>query len=327
MNRLLIKFFIFDAQFYVLAMKDLYRNIHSFSKIAVIALVALISLVVFMVLTAILAIPIFGTEVFTGLVSSTIDFNEANIGLLKFFQLGQSIGLFIVPALVLAVLFGGNIGQYLLLNKKPFLKSAVLATLVVLSASPFINVLGIWNAQMELPGWMSGIEAWMKQSEESAAKLTELFVTTDNIGGLLFNIFLIGIIPAIGEELLFRGVIQRVITDWSKNKHVAIWVTAILFSALHMQFYGFIPRAILGALFGYLLVWSGNLWLPVIAHFINNTAAVIAYYLYDNGLTKVDPDMLGVDSAYGVTAIVSGVVMATLCFIYYRYEKSRQLEY
>ena len=97
--------------------------------------------------------------------------------------------------------------------------------------------------------------------------------------GLFINLLMIAIIPAIGEEFFFRGLLQRIFSNWVRNTHWGIIISAFLFSAIHMQFYGFFPRFLLGAMFGYLFVWSGSLWLPVLAHFINNSLAVIAYYL------------------------------------------------
>ncbi|HKM92363.1 MAG TPA: CPBP family intramembrane glutamic endopeptidase [Prolixibacteraceae bacterium] len=306
-------------------MKSIYRDMHPISKIAVTTLVALSSLLIIMIVSSVLAIPIFGVDSFLQLLTSSLTIDAANINLLKYFQLWQSIGMFIVPALLLALLFGNSIGEYLSLKKSPKLVSALLASLIVLCSSPIINVLGVWNSGMELPSFMSGIENWMKQSEESAAQITKLFVFSDSMGGLLYNIFLIALIPAIGEEFLFRGVIQRVLTDWTKNKHLGIWIAAIFFSAFHLQFYGFIPRVFLGAMFGYLLVWSGNLWLPVIAHFVNNAAAVIAYHLYNNGAINVDPDELGVGSAYGIAAISSLLVVVVLFYFFYHKQKKQNL--
>lgn len=317
---------IFNVQ-NILSMKAVYQHLPPISKIGVIALVTLVSVVVALLLSAILAIPVFGIDAFTKLVSSSMQFNSSNLGLLKYLQVSQSIGMFIIPALILALLFGNGIGSYLMLNKKPILIAVFLAILVVISASPIINVLGMWNAKLSLPSWMSGIESWMRQSEESAAELTELFVRTDKFGVLLINVFVVALVPAIGEEFLFRGVIQRVIGDWSKNKHVAIWITAILFSALHLQFYGFLPRALLGAMFGYLLVWSGNLWLPVIAHFVNNGLAVVAYYLYDIGSIKIDPDTIGTNSSFALAPVISLIIVLSLfAAFYYQNKNPKRLE-
>ena len=111
-------------------------------------------------------------------------------------------------------------------------------------------------------------------------------------GGLIFNIILIAIIPALGEELFFRGALQGVMKAW-KGAKLAIWITAIIFSAIHLQFYGFVPRMLLGAFFGYLLFWSENIWLPIIAHFVNNVLAVIFYYFKFNGYQVPDIDTIG----------------------------------
>jgi membrane protease YdiL (CAAX protease family) len=303
-------------------MRGIYQGLHPLSKIGVVAIVALCSLFLFMIISAVLAIPVFGTEAFRQIVSSAMEFDESNIEVLKYFQLAQSIGLFIFPSIVLALLFGKNVLQYLKLRGMPNYVNLILVIAIVLFSSPAINLVGEWNANMQLPDWLEGIESWMKTTEDSAARLTELFVSASTLKGLLFNIFLIGVIPAIGEEFLFRGVVQRIIAEWTKNKHLAVWISAIAFSALHMQFYGFIPRALLGAMFGYMFIWSGNLWLPVLAHFVNNTAAVIAYYYYQNGLMDIDPDSLGTKGASGlITAFFSVVLVALLFFIFYKRQR------
>jgi len=96
---------------------------------------------------------------------------------------------------------------------------------------------------------------------------------------MILNLFIIAILPAVGEEFFFRGVLQKILIRLFKSVHVAIWVTAFIFSAIHFQFFGFVPRFILGLIFGYLFFWSGTLWLPVISHFINNAVPVIMSYI------------------------------------------------
>src|SRR5690606_12250217 len=158
---------------------------------------------------------------------------------------------------------------------------------------------------------LSGMEEWMKNAEEQAEVLTEAFLKVDTTAGLMFNLFMIAVLPAIGEELLFRGVIQRIFTNWTRNHHWGIWISAILFSALHIQFYGFVPRMLLGVMFGYLLVWSGTIWLPILAHFCNNAFAVTAMYLIDNNVLDPGVEEIGStsDSYY---AVVLSVLMVTL---------------
>ncbi|MBN2807069.1 MAG: hypothetical protein JXR22_10465, partial [Prolixibacteraceae bacterium] len=149
-------------------MRKYLSEIHPLSKLGAITLVTLVSLLVFWILSLVLVIPIFGKDTFAQIIASGMDLGEEHTGLLKFLQLAQSIGLFIVPSFILAILFGGNVASYLQLKRKPMWISSVLAVAIVFAASPFINVVGLWNASMSLPPWMSGIEAWMRQSEDAA---------------------------------------------------------------------------------------------------------------------------------------------------------------
>jgi len=189
--------------------------------------------------------------------------------------------------LIVAWLFHESMKEYLSLNKKPMLPAIILIVLLIFIINPFINFTGAINAEMHFPEWMSGVERWMRNAEDTAEKLTKAFLKADTIGGLFLNLFMIAVLPALGEELLFRGVIQKLFSQITRNHHWGIWISAALFSALHMQFYGFIPRLLLGGMFGYLLVWSGSLWLPILAHFINNAAAVVLLYMIDKG--QIDP--------------------------------------
>ena len=183
-------------------------------------------------------------------------------------------------------------------------------------AAPFINFIGELNANMVLPEWMSGVEKWMRNAEDNAEVLTKAFLKVDSINGLLFNLFMIAFLPAIGEELLFRGVIQRIFTNWTRSYHWGIWISAILFSALHMQFFGFIPRMLLGAMFGYLLVWSGSMWLSIFAHFLNNGIAVIAMYMIDKNMLTGDVEVVGsTQESYYMAAISLGLIVVFMFMI------------
>ncbi len=254
--------------------------------------------------------------------------NLSNIGdpeytrLLKYFQMVQSIGLFVIPPFILAWFFGGNIIRYLYLDKKVQWRTIILTTVIMLSAIPVINLMAHLNSQLNLPESWSALEEWMQRTEEAAKHLTESFLAADDIGGLLFNLFLIAVIPAIGEELLFRGVIQRLFAEWTKNKHAGIWISAILFSAMHMQFYGFLPRTILGALFGYMLVWSGRMWVPIIAHFVNNAAAVIVYYFISKNQISESIETIGAERGDWIYAFVSLLFFLFFMITFYNRERS-----
>jgi membrane protease YdiL (CAAX protease family) len=133
---------------------------------------------------------------------------------------------------------------------------------------------------MKLPEFLSGLEEIFKDSENRAKEMTLAFLSVETTWGLLANILIIGILPAIGEELLFRGVLIRIFNERSRSYHFGIILSAFIFSAIHGQFYGFVPRFVMGCLFGYLFVWGGSLWYPIVAHFVNNTFAVLTFYYF-----------------------------------------------
>ena len=154
-----------------------------------------------------------------------------------------------------------------------------IATVIGTFSFLFVNAYFIeWNANFQFPEFMSGFEEWARDLEEQLAAATEKFTSFNSFGQFLFGFFVIAILAGIGEEFLFRGVLQNSLHKWTKNSHVAIWITAFIFAAIHMQFYGLVPRMLLGAVFGYLYVWSGNIWYPIIAHIANNGIAVIMTY-------------------------------------------------
>ncbi len=206
--------------------------------------------------------------------------DKTSVESLKLFQLLQTTATFLLPPFLMAYLWSGKPMKWLYLDQSMPMKSAIIAVLLILVASPGINLLSYLNQQVTLPACLSGIEAWMQQQEEAAAVLTERFLLTDSIGIFIVNILLMALLPAMAEELTFRGVLQHLFTPRTCTRipHIAIWATAIIFSAIHCQFYGFIPRMLLGAVFGYALVWSGCMWLPILMHFTNNALAVVVYF-------------------------------------------------
>ena len=151
--------------------------------------------------------------------------------------------------------------------------------LLVVGFMPMDNLIIELNQSMTLPAVLSDLENWMKNKELQLEKLTGYLTDFKTTGQFLVAFVVIAIIPALGEELLFRGILQQKIEEKFKNPHVAIWISAAVFSAIHFQFYGFVPRLLLGAMFGYLYVWSRNLWVPIFAHLINNGFTVTMLYL------------------------------------------------
>ncbi|MBK7108120.1 MAG: CPBP family intramembrane metalloprotease [Bacteroidetes bacterium] len=216
--------------------------------------------------------------------TSADQFTIAQVQSLKLFQLLSSVGRFIITPLIFLYLQNKSVVFSTGLDKKINFRNIVLIIAVILSSTAIISFMQEWNASLHLPNTFAEMEQMMKNLEEQAQLQTDAFLGTTTIGGLLINIFIIGIVAAVGEELLFRGILQRIIYDHTGKLHLAVWTSAFVFSFIHLQFFGFFPRLLLGAVMGYVYGWSGSLRAPIFAHFINNTGAVITYYLINTNV-------------------------------------------
>lgn len=295
-------------------LKGTFENSSSIIKIVFSALTVVVVFFAFLLVGLIIAVPVFGLNLDN--YNSFLNLSDPqNINFLKYIQIVQSTGLFIIPSILIAYFLGKKIFSFLKLDKKPLPVILGLALLTLIFAMPIIGLAGELNSKMNLPEFLSGLEQWMKNMEDSTAGLMENFLKTDNISALLINLLMVGVIAGVGEELMFRGVIQKIFTDWTKNVHVGVIITAVLFSAMHLQFYGFLPRFLLGLFLGYLLVWSGSLWIPILVHIIYNSFAVVLYYLFESGNIATDPETIqtGSDSVY--TIILSLVLTGSMIFI------------
>lgn len=262
-------------------------------KFWILMLLFMLSLIIFSLLAAIILIPFSGVHGLSD-IGKISDYNNPNVILgLKIAQTVSAIGTFILPAFAFSKLVSNDAAGFLKINAKPKIQALILVPFLMIAALPLINWMAEWNSRMIFPEFLFGLEQWMKNAEEEAKQLTEAFLKMEGIADLFINLFVVGFLAAFAEELMFRGVIQRLLADWVKNKHLAIWTTAIIFSAFHFQFYGFIPRMLLGALLGYLFMWSGSLWLPVFAHFMNNGMAVVVQYLIVKGNVSPDIEKIG----------------------------------
>jgi membrane protease YdiL (CAAX protease family) len=194
---------------------------------------------------------------------------------------------------------------------------------IIFFSLPFIQFLSQFNQGISFPEGLKGIENWLMNKEESAQELTKRFLSADNWQGLLVNVVVVGVLPAIGEEFVFRGIVQRIFSKWTRNAHLGIFIAAFLFSAMHIQFYGLFPRFFLGVLFGYLLLWSGSIWLPVFGHFVNNASAVVVFYFTDEVNFKAGKyDTMNMPDA--VIYLSVGLIAIFSYLIYYR---ERQLKH
>ena len=196
-------------------------------------------------------------------------------GHLRTIQGVSALCTFLLPAIAMGYCCSHDLSDYLSLRRisDPLAWPLTAAGMVLLA--PLINLLSLWNQSLHLPAALAPMEQAMRQWEELAEQLTQTLLASDRIDILLANLLVVAVLAAITEECFFRGTLQRILSRCQSNPHVVIWIAAILFSAFHLQFYGFFPRMLLGAYFGYLLRWSRSIWLPIFAHFINNAIAVI----------------------------------------------------
>ncbi|HJZ41419.1 MAG TPA: CPBP family intramembrane glutamic endopeptidase [Bacteroidales bacterium] len=294
-------------------------------KILVLTFLVVLFLLLSSVFATLLAIPLFNISIVEiyGIISNP---SADNIAIVKFFQISQSVFLFIVPAILAAWLFGKNTFGYLGAQVKPRISTLLLVTGSVVIAIPFLNAVTSLNTRLDLPGWMDGLEREIRALEESAARLTGLFLESRSGRDLAVNMLMIAILPAIGEEFLFRGVLQRLLTDWTKNRHMGVILGAFIFSFIHLQFYGFVPRFLLGLYFGYLFLWSSSIWVPVAGHFINNGLAVAYYHFAADPIGETALDRIGTSAGSSYPFVISMIFTALLLVLIYRNEKNAGMQ-
>jgi membrane protease YdiL (CAAX protease family) len=241
-----------------------------------------------------------------------------NMVVMKWLQLIQTAFTFVLPAFLLAHFVGQGVSY---LKFTPIRSSLMWLGVILLMplALPAVNWLKSLNDMVVLPHFMSGVELWMQQMEHQSELLTEKFLSVSSYSALALNLLVMAAIPALGEELFFRGILQTVLGE-KLNRHLAVWITAFIFSAIHLQFYGFLPRFLLGAALGYLFLFSGSIWASIIAHFINNALAVLLFFLTFNGYLTFDMDALGTQNTWWL-----GFLSLTLvCLLFYRLNRIKE---
>lgn len=305
-----------------------FRGMSAFSQLLIALFVMMVSVMVVMIAAVLLAIPVLGFDRLIGALSGADLYDEGNIMVLKYIQTVQSLGMFVFPPLVIGWLFEGDFRRYLSMDRPVTGRMSGLAVTGLILAIPAVSFIGFLNQEMSLPAWLAGVEGWMRGMEEQAEIVIERFMDVKTTGGLLFNLLMIAVIPALGEEFLFRGAIQQIFTKMTRNYHWGIWISAFLFSALHFQFFGFVPRLLLGALFGYFLVYSGSIWVPVLVHFLNNAVGVLAMHFGSEPQSQlerlIDPDYSAGYLNYIPLAAIS--LMCSVALLWYMKSQSEALD-
>jgi membrane protease YdiL (CAAX protease family) len=246
------------------------------------------------------------------------------ITLLKSLQFISALFTFVFPPIIIGLLFGNNIMSFLQLNRSPKILYYILTIVFIFSVLPGMNIIIMLNKAIRFPESMSAIESSLQGMEESGLRMTEIMLTGSGPLNLIVNILIMAVIPAIGEEFMFRGLIQKHLIEWTKRPHLAIIFSAVIFSAVHFQFYGFFPRVLLGMLFGYLVYYSGSLWPAIFAHFFNNLMAVLSYHFSSNTLGNTEIDSFGTTNS-DIYFVFAGLVVAVFIGRYlFRKKQSQQ---
>ena len=213
-----------------------------------------------------------------------------------------SIGSFLAPALLFAYCQDRQWWRYSSADRKPAYHLVNVTLILSIIILPLVALLGQWNEAIPLP------EA-LQQMEDAANDVLEKLMQDHSYATLFLNIIVLGLIPAASEEFLFRGALQPFLTDWTRKPHLAIWLTAFIFSAIHLQFAGFIPRFLLGAYLGYLCYWSRSLWLPILAHFLHNALTImVSFTLAGRG---IDLENIKFTQIHGALPMIITCVVGT----------------
>lgn len=243
-----------------------------------------------------------------------------NVSAMKFIQIVGGIGTFIVSGFILSYLYTGSWHSIFLFNIRPEVRATLIIVMIMLSALPAVNFLTEVNMKMEIP--FESLELVLKELQDKTETMTMAMLRADNIGVLLINLFMIAVIPAVGEEMIFRGLLQKHLTEMFKNVHFAIILAAAIFSIVHMQVYAFLPRFFLGLILGYLFYYGKSIWYPIIAHLINNGMGVLFYYYQSKQEGGEALEEIGTQTMMPVISLLSLIIVGLLMYVWIRVVQS-----
>lgn len=244
---------------------------------------------------------------------------------LKASQVIQVFGLMFLPSILFFKFVGDEDDTNIFQSpSKGYL--IIIAMLVMIVSAPMIDWLSDINQNMKLPASLTSVDSWMHDKEKEINEYARLFLSGEGVKDIIINFCIMVIIPAFCEELLFRGVIQQKLTQWWNNPYLAIVVTAILFSAIHVQFLTFLPRFVLGMALGYLMFAGQSIWLSIAAHFANNLMAFCTFYYLKFYRPGVDPftTEISFDNSY-LSILSAGLVTLLLWYVNHTTQKSLKI--
>lgn len=231
----------------------------------------------------------------------------------------QSIFAVALPSYLIVAWTNPKPAHYLrIVNEGKLSSITIFSLLIFVFSYLFASFLAQLNKGMILPESMSGIEEMMRSMEDAALKTTELLLSGKTFGSLILNLIVVAGFAAISEELFFRGALQQFIQEKFKNGHVSVWLTALVFSLVHFQFYGFLPRLILGTILGYLFLYTKNLWAPILFHFLNNATVIILNFFWSDSEWYKNIEGASITAVFAGLAFVSFAFTTMLFWVYYK---------
>lgn len=228
-------------------------------------------------------------------------------------QILTTIGAFLVPALLFAYCQDRMWFNYNAANRKPPYAMTNIVLILSITLLPIVGVLSAFNQNI-MPQEGSVAE-FMRNMEEAANHILELVTSQHSTWDLISNLLIFAVLAGVCEEFFFQGALQPLMMKWTKNPHFGILITALIFSALHFQFYGFIPRFVLGVYLGYLFFWSRSLWLPILAHVLHNALSIlIDYTLQGRGINTNDLQFTDVRGS--IPTAISCALVSAMAIVY-----------
>jgi hypothetical protein len=298
-----------------------------FTSLAILVIFIVCGLFVGNFLGLAIALPILGRKLatFQAVLNGTAEHPQAQNALLIIQATAALCAFILAPLAYLRIIEGRQFVSLIRPGLPLWLTPALLTVLVVIAFMPFNAFFIEWNRNVDLPAVFDRWEAWAQAKETDLAELTRRITEFKSIPQLLIGLVVIALIPAVGEEIVFRGLVQPKLFGLIRNVHVAIWLTGFLFSFIHMQFYGLIPRMLLGVLFGYLYAWSGNLLYPIIGHFTNNGFTLIMFFFYQRKAVPIDiEDTASVPVAYSLVGLaITAMLLVSLKNYFTRFREPR----
>ena len=205
----------------------------------------------------------------------------------------QDVFVFILPALVTAIMMTRLPARFLMIERLPRFWPLIIGIATLYCAMPWLECVIQWNNSITFPPQLKGLELALREMENSAQEMINEMLRGSTVGSLIVSVCIIGVLAGLSEELFFRGAMLRLFSMTRINYHVAIWAVALVFSMLHFQFFGFVPRLLLGGFFGYLAWWSKCLWIPIVVHVLNNSTVVVIEWLTPSNDTSATSSELG----------------------------------